>query len=141
MFDLGGPMSGSTLARARWSGLALLVLLAAACSATGGSSGGGNPDLITQEQIASVPDGTAFTIVQRFRSSWLRARTQATFGNTNPAYAEVFVDEMHYGDINALGRIASTEIESIQYISATDATTRYGTGYMGGIIRINTRGR
>jgi hypothetical protein len=125
----------------RGSGLALLLVLAAACSTTGGGGGGGNPDLITREQVDMLPDGTAFTVIQRFRSGWLRARTQATFGNSEPAYAVVFVDEMRYGEINSLGRISSTEIESIQYIGATDATTRYGTGYLGGIIRINTLGR
>jgi len=125
----------------RGSGLALLLVLAAACSTTGGSGGGGNPDLITREQVEMLPEGTAFTVIQRFRSSWLRARTQGSFGSTEPAYAMVFVDEMRYGEINSLSRISSTEIESIQYISATDATTRYGTGYLGGIIRINTLGR
>jgi hypothetical protein len=123
----------------RASSIALFALLAAACSSTGASSGGGNPDLITREQVEMLPDGTAFTVIQRFRSGWLRARTQGTFGNSSPAYAEVFVDEMRYGDINSLGRISSTQIQSIEYISATDATTRYGTGYMGGIIRVNTR--
>jgi hypothetical protein len=61
--------------------------------------------------------------------------------NPEPVHAEVFVDEMHFGDINSLSRVSSINIETIQYLSATDATTRYGTGYMGGIIRINTRGR
>ena len=121
--------------------LMLFVLLAAACSSTGGGGGGGNPDLITREQIEQMPEGSAYTIIQRFRSSWLRARQPATLGNASPAYAEVFVDEMRYGDISSLNRIGSSNIESIQYISATDATTRYGTGYMGGIIRVNTRGR
>ncbi len=125
----------------RASALFLFAVLAGACSATGGTGGGGNPDLITREQIEMLPDGTAYTVIQRFRSSWLRARTQGSFGNAQPAYAVVFVDQMQYGDIDSLGRISSTEIETIEYISATDATTRYGTGYMGGIIRINTRGR
>ena len=133
-------MKGCTSgAYGRASMIALFALVIAACSSTGASSGGGNPDLITREQVEMLPDGTAFTVIQRFRSGWLRARTQGTFGNASPAYAEVFVDEMRYGDINSLNRISSTSIESIQYISATDATTRYGTGYMGGIIRINTR--
>ena len=125
----------------RASIIVLCALFAAACSSTGGGGGSGNPDLITLEQIEALPEGTAFSVVQRYRSSWLRARTQATFGNPTPAYAEVFLDEMRFGDINSLGRINSSSIESIEYISATDATTRYGTGYMGGIIRINTRGR
>jgi hypothetical protein len=125
----------------RVSGLALLLLLAAACGATSGGGGGGNPDLITRAQIEELPEGTALTVVQRFRSAWLRPRSQGTFSGGGPDYAAVFVDEMRFGDINALSRISSANIESIQFISATDATTRYGTGYAGGIIRVNTIGR
>jgi hypothetical protein len=117
-----------------------LALLAVGCTATGGG-GGGNPDLITREQFAELPDGTAFTIVQRYRSRWLRARTQGSFTDPEPYYAEVFVDDLHFGPIDSLGRISSTEIDRIEYINATDATTLYGTGYAGGIIRIHTRSR
>jgi hypothetical protein len=134
-------MTRSSVGRA---GLALFALLAAACSSGGansGGAGGGNPDLITREQILDLPDGTALTVIQRYRSSWLRARSQGTFNSNEPDRAEVFVDEMHFGDINSLSRISSSAIASIQFISATDATTRYGTGYTGGIIRVNTLGR
>jgi hypothetical protein len=48
---------------------------------------------------------------------------------------------MRFGGIDSLSRIPSTNIESIQYMNATDATTRYGTGYAGGLIRVNTFGR
>ncbi len=126
---------------ARGSGFAILLLLAAACSSTGGGGGGGNPDLITEEQILTAPDGTAFTVIQRFRSGWLRSRGQGTFSGGGPDFAQVYVDELHFGDINSLSRISSTSIESIQFINAIDATTRYGTGYAGGIIRINTHDR
>jgi hypothetical protein len=129
-------MSGSR--RLRASVFALFALLLAGCSSTGAASGGGSPNRITQEQIAELPEGTAFTVIQRYRSGWLRPRTQGTLGNPEPAYAEVFLDQLHFGDINSLQRISSTQIQSIEYISATDATTRYGTGYLGGIIRINT---
>lgn len=89
----------------------------------------------------SLPDGTAFQVVQRFKSQWLRPRGQGTPTNPGPEFPQVFIDEMYYGDIDSLSRFNSTNIDNIQFISATDATTRYGTGYMGGIIRINTLGR
>jgi hypothetical protein len=124
----------------RASALALFAILAPACASTGGPGGGGSSNLITREQIMEVPDGTAQTVIQRLRPAWLRARGQSSLSNPEPAFARVFVDEMQYGDINSLAGISTTEIESIEYISATDATTRYGTGYVGGIIRVRTRG-
>ena len=128
--------SGSPL---RASAIMIVALLAASCSSTGANTGGGNPNLITQEQIELLPDGTAFSIIQRFRSGWLRARTQATLSSAEPEYAVVYLDDMRYGEIDTLGGISANQIQTIQFISAQDATTRYGTGYMGGIIRINTR--
>ncbi|HSH76371.1 MAG TPA: hypothetical protein VLA09_11855 [Longimicrobiales bacterium] len=119
-----------------------LALAAAGCSSTGGGGGGGgSPNMITREQFGDLPEGTAFTIVQRFRSRWLRPRTQGGFNDPTPYYAEVFVDDLRFGPIESLQRISSTQIDRIEYISATDATTLYGTGFAGGIIKIHTIGR
>jgi len=120
--------------------LIVFALVATACTATGGTRGGGDPDMITRDQILAVPEGTAYTVVQRYKSAWLRARSQG-FGTAQPDYARVYVDEMLHGDIDTLRGISTTQIESIEYINPLDATTRYGTGYAGGIIRVHTLGR
>ena len=54
-------------------------------------------------------------------------------------YPEVFEDDLHFGPLNTLRQFPSEEIEAIEFISATAATTRYGGGYLGGIIRVITR--
>jgi hypothetical protein len=79
-------------------------------------------------------------IVQRLRPAWLRARDQGTLSSA-PAYAEVFVDGMRFGSLSSLSRFSSSQIELMRYLRATDATTRYGTGFPGGIIEITTRSR
>jgi hypothetical protein len=125
---------------------ALLVgsLAAQACGggAAGASGGGssGNPDLITREQFEALTGENAVEIVQRLRPAWLRARDQGTISSA-PAYAEVFVDGMRFGSLSSLSRFSSSQIEQMRYLRATDATTRYGTGFPGGIIEITTRSR
>ena len=132
-------------------GAVLCALLLAGCSsATGGSTiTNSNPNLILREQILEMPDGSALDIVQRYRSGWLRPRSQGTVQGarlsdrsqvviTDSDTPIVFLDDVRYGEVESLARIPSTGIESMVFISATDATTRYGTGYTGGIIRINT---
>ncbi len=52
----------------------------------------------------------------------------------------VFVDRSRRGEIRELELIAADDVERIRYISARDATTRYGTGYPGGIIEVISRG-
>ena len=132
------PRSSAYSSACRSGAVLLLALLAAGCGSTGGGGGGGNSNLITRDQIVTFPDASAYVIIQRLRSTWLRARTQGSFGNPEPTYAEVFVDNVRYGPIESLNSVSSTDIDSIEYISATDATTLYGTGYAGGIIRIVT---
>jgi hypothetical protein len=125
--------------------LLLGSLLAQACASGGGGTGGGgssgNPDIIMREQFADLTGENARQIVQRLRPTWLRARDQGTFGNAEPAYARVFVDGINFGPIEALGRFNASQIDQFRYIRATDATTRYGTGFPGGIIEITTRSR
>ena len=44
-----------------------------------------------------------------------------------------------YGDLRDLRRLNTVEVTSIEYMSASDATTRFGTGYAGGAIVVSTR--
>ncbi len=102
-------------------------------------SAGGSRDDITRGQIEALAGGTAHMIIRTLRPRWLAARTQATLAIPEPAYAHVFVDELYFGPLESLHRVSSSEIERIEYLGARDATTRYGTGYLGGIIRIIIR--
>ena len=122
----------------------LVVLVAAGCATSGGGGGGGggggsNPDLITPEQIATRTDGNAEELVQSLRPGWLRARTAGTISSAGPILPEVFFDGTYYGPIGTLRNIPTTSVDYIEFISATDATTLYGTGYMGGVIHIHSR--
>jgi hypothetical protein len=126
---------------------------AAACSSAGGAGGGGNPDLITREQIEELTDENALQVVQRLRPRWLRPRSQASLGTPSrrdpvagvgtqaplPPMPEIFVDNVRRGPVESLSQISINEIEQMQFIDATDATTRYGTGYISGIIHVLTR--
>jgi len=128
--------------------LVLGILIGMTTCSTGGSMGtsggtarapgGTSRDYISRSQIESM-DGTAFTVVQHFRPRWLSVRTQGTLLNPNPAYAIIFVDQLAFGPISTLNRISTTQIDRIEFLNARDATTLYGTGYMGGIIRVVTR--
>ena len=100
-----------------------------------GESSSGN---ITRDEIASLAEGDAFEIVQQLRSLWLRPRIVGTVGG-GAVYPEIFRDDLRYGPFRSLRDFRSSEIERIELIGALDATTRYGTGYMGGIIRVVLR--
>ena len=101
-----------------------------------GGSGRGSADLLTSEEILQRPDTDAFTIIQQLRPGWLRARPTSSFDPAANNDPYVFVDDSRYGPLNSLYQLRSANIEQIEFISATDATTRFGTGFPGGIIRV-----
>ena len=42
---------------------------------------------------------------------------------------------------NRLSVLDLEDIERLVYLNAADATTRYGTGFVGGVIQVFTKGR
>lgn len=127
----------------RASFITVFVLSALTACASGGSgdggdggTSGGNRNLIVAEELAGVT-GSAYEAVQRLRPRWLQTRGGGTDASGNlPA---TFVDGSPRGDFTALNSIPVTNIRSIRYLSARDATTLYGTGYPAGIIDVRTQ--
>jgi len=119
--------------------LLFIAIVAAGCASASSSEDQPrrNRNLITAEEIAALPTFTAFQIIRRLRPGWLRQRGPA--GTRSSGYAAVFQDGMEMGGHDALRNITAESIELIRFINATDATTRYGTGYAGGIIEVITR--
>ena len=125
----------------------LLVLVLAGCGAAGTASGGGSSNLITSELLreADAEGLNVYQIIQRNRPRWLRAgRGDTTFGNVaggaaSSDFARVVLDGVPYGDISDLRNLDTASVESIEFMSASDATTRLGTGYVGGAILVQTR--
>jgi len=118
--------------------VALLVGITA-CGPSRSSAGGGSSTQISRSEIVAVPDRSAYTLIRLLRPRWLTARIKATPGNPTPAYAHVYLDQLSYGPLASLYDISSNTIDEIHYISTLDATTLYGTGYVGGVIHVFTR--
>jgi len=49
------------------------------------------------------------------------------------------VDGVAIGQVENLVNVNAISVMEIRYISATDATTRFGTGYVGGAILVTTK--
>ena len=122
--------------------IAMSVVLSVACASgppgvrSGGSGGSGT---ITREQLAELGQFSALQVVRRLRPQWLRTRGAANFDGAQLTPV-VFVDFSPRGGIRELEHISSDDVERINFMSARDATTRYGTGYPGGIIEVISRG-
>jgi hypothetical protein len=51
----------------------------------------------------------------------------------------VVVDDVSYGSIENLANLSANAVREIRYLNAADATTRWGTGYPGGVILVTMK--
>ena len=124
------------------SGAVLFFLLLGACQSVSGGGGPGPSSLnsITVEELSAYPGSTVFQAVQRLRPAWVRPRVTTVRGASGERYyPHVFVDGIPRGELEILNGMNIQEVQEIRYLSASDATTRFGTGYPGGIIEVMTR--
>ncbi len=132
------PLSSGLGRYTRGALLLFTLILASGCASAGAAgSGSGSGNVITREQI-SPDDENAYLIVRRLRPAWLRPRAQESIAGQEPTFAQVFLDQLQVGDVDYLYRISATQIDRIEYMSALDATTRFGTGFVGGLIIVRT---
>jgi len=123
------------------AGALLLAAAALGCAAgvPGGASGPGSRDVITREELADLNVDDVMSAVSLLRPQWLRFRPMRTPGSPEPVVG-VVIDGQPRGSIADLEMMAIRNVERIRFMTAADATIRYGTGYTGGAIVVTTRG-
>ncbi len=111
---------------------ALVIGLAGCASGGGGSGGGGRANLLTVADMSEVQQLSVYQAIQRLRPRWLRQRS-----NRLP---NVYIDgSRRTGGLDDLRSMRTSEVQEMQYLSGSDATTRFGTGNDGGAILVTTR--
>ncbi len=126
--------------------LGVAVTLTGCASAQGGGStaqrtaSNRNSSLITQAQIDESPSSTAYDIVQRLHPQWLMGRGQSSFGNgATTTEVAVYVGSSRMGGPDELRNFIGSQLASIQFLNATQATLRFGAGHVNGAIILTQR--
>jgi hypothetical protein len=109
--------------------LALAAALACASSGTAGTAVRRDPNLITEQEIATSAESNLYDVVSRLRPMFLKTRGQSTINSGGSEYASVFLDGQYFGELGSLRNIAATQIHEIRYLSGPDAVSRYGMRY------------
>jgi outer membrane cobalamin receptor len=121
------------------SALAFVVLLVAGCaSGSGERAARPQPNVITAEEIQPAQFRSAFELIRALRPQWLTT-TGSSIQNQGAGQILVYVDGMRMGGTAFLSQIPTTDMRGARWLSATEATIRYGTGHSGGAIEILTR--
>ncbi|HEX4935763.1 MAG TPA: hypothetical protein VFV33_21435 [Gemmatimonadaceae bacterium] len=133
------------------------ALVGVACGGGGGSAGGsasgggpkvnagsparGSANVILEEEIAASGATNALEAIQRLRPAMLRGRGQTTLEPSagGPIAIMLRVDDVPVGTIDQATNIGALTVKEIRFINASDATTRFGTGYPMGAVLITTK--
>lgn len=94
--------------------------------------------LITREELATVSSRDALGAIRTLRPEWLHVRGAISPQAGVPALL-VYLDGNRVGTRDVLSQIATVHIREIRFLSATDATQKWGTDHAGGVIEVVTR--
>jgi hypothetical protein len=99
-----------------------------------------NSQLITEDEIDASRAATAYEVIQKLRANFLSNRGETSFNkNTSQPYPTVYLDGQEYGPISTLRNIPASQIANIRLYRSWEATTKFGSGNMGGVIAVTTR--
>jgi hypothetical protein len=120
----------------------LCTLFLASCALRTGVADTTQPhasaDVITQTQIRLANAQTALEAVERLGHLRSRVRTPVSPTNARPQPA-VYVDGLPLvRGLAGLADVRAATVHEIRFLSAPEATTRFGTGHEGGAILIVT---
>src|SRR4051812_2278915 len=122
--------------------LALLLLapLAGACHSARPAGGGAGGRVITRDEIEAAGSANVYDLIARLHAEFLndRGRTSILAANQHDQ-AYVFLNDVAYGPLESMRNMAPSRIETIRYFSGTDAVSRFGSQYGGGVIQLISR--
>lgn len=107
---------------------------------------------IPRAEVEASSAGSAFSLIQRLRPAWLRARGNDGMRMTpvetrsGPGVAivdespiVVYVDGNRVGGLDALETIPAGDVAEVEYYDPVEAHTRWGAGHPQGAIHVITR--
>jgi outer membrane cobalamin receptor len=114
--------------------------VACATPAVSGHNDDSRSQLITQDEIEASRAPTAYEVIQKLRANFLTYRGETSFDRSkSQPYPTVYLDGQEYGSVTMLRNIPASQVATIRLYRAWEATTKFGTGNMGGVIAVTTR--
>jgi hypothetical protein len=120
--------------------LATVVACASSKSDRANPNLGSDRNVITEEEIRSVPAANLYDLVSKLRPQMLRAHGQSTLGGSTASdFPIVYLDGRNYGDIGSLRGLIPSQVSLVRYYDATNAAGKFGAIAASGVIEVITR--
>src|SRR5262245_53578380 len=121
----------------------LLLLAALGCASASASKSSDQPredrNRITAAQLEKITANNAYDAVRLLHPEWMEVRGINSTSNPVPVTAAVFIDGSRMGDLESLRNVQLNGISEIKYLTAAEASNRYGMGLARGAIEVITR--
>lgn len=92
---------------------------------------------LTGDELRATSKDNLFDAIRALRPNWMARRGRGSISTME--YVKVYRDGMQQGPPAVMRDMNLEEVTEVTYLSASDATTRYGTGHESGAILISTR--
>ena len=121
--------------------LALVLGLSAACHQKPApeSQYRVNPNVVSRAELAEVGTGSVYDAIIRRHGLFLKDRGRTSVYGKNIPRAVVFIADTEYGVIESLRNLPAERYEMVRYYSDTEASAKFGSQYMGGVIQLIPR--
>lgn len=94
--------------------------------------------VLTRAEMSGVNAINAYEAVSRLRPQYLRRRGETSVMLRGSTQLHVYMDNMRLGGMEALHYVSVEALQSIRYMSAAEATMRWGVNHTGGALLLSS---
>ena len=95
--------------------------------------------VISEAEIIEADVASAYDVIRKLRANFLTYRGRTNFRGASASEPRVYLDDQPYGGVSSLRSIRAGHVAEIRLYRSWEATTKFGTGNMDGVIAITTR--
>lgn len=122
-----------------FASFSLIALLSACQPSVGVTRPRTGFNVITREQIDSSHATNVYDVIAKLHAEYLHDRGAISVLTNQHDRAVVFLNDQEYGILETMRNIPPANVAEIRFFSGTDAVTRFGSQYGGGVIQLISR--
>lgn len=117
----------------------LAIVLSLSCRSRPPEHGAPAQNVITMAEIDSAHANNVYEVITRLRGNYLRDRGKVSILSNTHARAVVFLNDQEYGIPETMRNLSPDRVAEIHFYPGTEAVTKFGAQYGGGVIQLISR--
>ena len=96
-------------------------------------------DVLTNAEMRASDANDIYSAIQKLRPSFFSRSVTRSKNDQNVSVLSVYLDDNRIGDVGKLRGMPIEAVKQVQYLSPTQAATRFTDGHVGAVIHLTTR--